>query len=64
MLSKSNDLGLSVLSMNQHHLELHTYLSEVETSPDIVFNPNYHVFRSEKRIYVTGFGKTLRMGLT
>ena len=51
MLSKSNDLGLSVLSMNQHYLELYTYLSEVETSPEIVFNPNYHVFRSEKRIY-------------
>ena len=51
MLSKSNDLGLSVLSMNQHYLELHTYLSEVETSPDIVFDPNYHVFQSEKRIY-------------
>ena len=51
MLSKSNDLGLSVLSMNQHYLELHTYLSEVETSPDIVFDPNYHVFRSEERIY-------------
>ena len=32
MLSKSNDLGLSVLSMNQHYLELHTYLSEVETT--------------------------------
>ena len=51
MLSKSNDLGLSVLSMNQHYLELHTYFSEVETSPDIVFDPNYHVFWSEKRIY-------------
>ena len=36
MLSKSNDLGLSVLSMNQHYLELHCYLSEVETSPEIV----------------------------
>ena len=29
----------------------HTYLSEVETSPDIVFDPDYHVFRSEKRIF-------------
>ena len=51
MLSKSNDLGLSVLSMNQHYLELFTYLSEVETSPNIVFDPKYCVFRSEKHIY-------------
>lgn len=51
MLSKSNELSLSVLSMNQHYLELYTYLSEVETSPDVVFDPNYHVFQSEKRIY-------------
>ena len=53
MLCKSNDLGLSVLSMNQHYLELQTYLSEVESSPDIVFDPNYHVFRSEERIYAS-----------
>ena len=51
MLSKSNDLGLSVLSMNQHYLELQTYLSEVENSPDIVFDPNYHVFQSQERLY-------------
>ena len=44
-------LGISVLSMNQHYLKLHTYLSEDETSPDIVFDPNYHVFRSEKGIW-------------
>ena len=39
MLSKLNDLGLSglsVLSMNQHFLELHYYLPEVENSPEIV----------------------------
>ena len=51
MLSKSNDLGLSVLSMNEHYLELLTYFSEVETSPNIVFDPSYRVFPSEKRIY-------------
>ena len=51
MLSKSNDLGLSVLSMNQHYLELQTYLSEVENSPDIVFDPNYHVFQLQERLY-------------
>ena len=51
MLSKSNDLGSTVLSMNQHYLELQTYLSEVENSPEIVLDPHYHVFRSEKRLY-------------
>ena len=51
MLSKSNDLGLSVLSMNQHYLELQTYLLKVENSPAVVFDPNYHVFQSEERLY-------------
>ena len=51
MLSKSNDLGLSVLSMNQHYLELQTYLLKVENSPAVVFDPNYHVFQSEDRLY-------------
>ena len=37
-ISKSTDLDLSVLSMNQHYLELQTYLSEVETYPEIVFD--------------------------
>lgn len=35
MLSKSSDLGLSVLSMNQHYLELFTYLSEVENIQEL-----------------------------
>ena len=30
---------------------MHTYLSKIETSPEIVFEQNYHVFQSEKRIY-------------
>lgn len=51
MLSKSNDLGLSVLTMNQHYLELLNYLTEIETSPQIVFDQNHHVFTSEKRLY-------------
>ena len=51
MLSKSTELGLSVLSMNQHYLELYEYLSLVETNPNIVFNPDYRVFLSEKQIY-------------
>ena len=51
MLSKSNDLGLSALSMSQHYLELQTYLSEVQKDPDVVMDPNYHVFPSEGRLY-------------
>lgn len=51
MLSKSNELNLSVLSMNPHYLELQTYLSEVETNPDIAFDRNCHVFLSEKQTY-------------
>ena len=41
MLSKSNDLDLSVLSMNRHYLELQLYLTEVEMDPDVVFDPKY-----------------------
>lgn len=51
MLSKSKELGLSVFSMNEHYLELCTYLSEVTRDPDIVFEQHYHVFSSEERIY-------------
>ena len=51
MLAKSNDLGFSVLSMNQHYLELQTYLSELKMNPELAFDANYHVFRSEKRLY-------------
>ena len=51
MLSKSNILGLSVLSMNHHYLELQTYLSKVEKNPNIVFDPNYRVFESEEKLY-------------
>ena len=36
--------------MNQHYLESHIYLSEAETSSDIMFDPNY-VFQFEKQIY-------------
>lgn len=53
MLSKSKELGLSALSMNQHYLELQLYLSEVIKDPDVVFERNYPVFPSEKRIYGT-----------
>lgn len=53
MLSKSNDLGLSVISVSQHYLELQTFLSEVERDPDIVMDPNYQVLPSEERLYGT-----------
>ena len=45
MLSKSNDLGSTMLSMNQHYLELQTYLSEVEKSPQIVLNTFFYLRR-------------------
>ena len=51
MLSKSNDLGSTVLSMSYHYLELRTYLSEVEKSPEVALDPRYQVFRSETRLY-------------
>ena len=47
MLSKSNKLCLSVLSMNKHYLELDSYLSSVISNPDIVFDHIYQVFQSE-----------------
>ena len=42
---------MTVLSMNQHYLELQTYLLKVENTPAVVFDPNYHVFQSEERLY-------------
>ena len=51
MLSKSNNLDVSLLSMNKHYLELQTYLSKVESNPDIVFDPNFRMFQSEERLY-------------
>ena len=53
MLSKLKELGLTVLSMTQHYLELQLYLLEVMKHPDVVFKQNYPVFTSEKRIYGT-----------
>ena len=53
MLSKSKELGLSAYSMNQQYLELQLYLSEVIKDPDVVFERNYPVFPSERRIYGT-----------
>ena len=51
MLSKSNDLGKTVLDMNQHYLELKLYLQEVECDPSVVMDKYYQVFRSEERLY-------------
>ena len=41
MLSKSNDLGKTVLDMNQHYLELKVYLQEVECDPAVVMDKDY-----------------------
>ena len=49
MLSKSNDLGKSVLDMNQHYLELKTYLQEVEHHPEVVMDKCYTIW---KRIFM------------
>ena len=51
MLSKSKDLGKTVMDMNQHYLELQLYLQEVEHNPEIVMDKTYEVFRSEKQLY-------------
>ena len=51
MLSKSNDLGKTVLDMNQHYLELKLFLQEVECDPAVVMDKHYQVFRSEERLY-------------
>ena len=51
MLSKSKELAKSVLDMNTHYLELSCFLSEVETSPEVIMDRNYEVFRSERELY-------------
>ena len=53
MLSKSEELGLSAFSMNNHYFELDNYLSEVIERPEIVFIQDYSVFSSEERLYST-----------
>lgn len=50
-LSKSSDLGKSVMDMNQHYLELQSYLQEVEQYPEIVLDQERQVFPSEQRLY-------------
>ena len=42
LLSKFS--GLSVMSMNQHYFELQFCLTEVESSPEIVFNPHFIMY--------------------
>ena len=51
MLSKSDVLGKSALDMNEHYLELDTYLKEIEHHPKIVLDKDYRVFRSEQKLY-------------
>lgn len=51
MLAKSNSLDKNVFSMNQHYMELNTFLQETEKEPKVVMNKDYNVFRSEQRLY-------------
>ena len=51
MLSKSVELGKTVLDMNQHYLELKLFLQEVESNPAVVLNKEYQVFSSEGKLY-------------
>ena len=51
ILSKSNILGLSALSMNHHYLELQVCLSEVEKDPSVALDSAHNVFLSEPRLY-------------
>ena len=46
MLSKSTELKKSVLDMNEHYLELKTFLQEIEQDPAIVLNKDHVVFKS------------------
>ena len=49
MLSKSTVLSKSVLDMNVHYLE-QLFLEESEKQPEIVFDQEYRVFRSEQSL--------------
>ena len=51
MLSKSNVLNKSVLDMKNHYFELKLYLNEVKQCPEVVMQKEYHVFKSEERLY-------------
>ena len=44
--------------MNKHYLELQIYLQELKEHPEIIMDQNYQVFKSEERLYVTGYWKT------
>lgn len=50
MLVKSNDLRKTTLDMNQHYLELHTFLCMLEDDPRIIMDETFQVFHSEKRL--------------
>ena len=51
MLSKSSDIGKSVMDMNVHYLELQVYLQELKIDPELVMDKNYRVFKSEEKLY-------------
>lgn len=51
MLSKSTDLGKSVMDMNQHYLELQAFLERIGNNTEVAMDENYRVFESEKGLY-------------
>jgi hypothetical protein len=51
MLAKSNDLKKTTLDMNQHYLDLHTFVCMLEDNPRIIMDETFQVFHSEKRLY-------------
>ena len=53
MLSKSSDLGKSVMDMNKHYVELQVYLEMIECHPEVAMDKNYRVFESERELYGT-----------
>jgi len=51
MLAKSTKLNKNVFEMNNHYLELQTFLSEVEKHPEIALDPSVKAFPSEDQLY-------------
>lgn len=51
MLAKSTQLNKRVLDMNQHYLELQTFLAEVKCYPETAMDRSLQVYPSEERLY-------------
>ena len=50
-LAKSTVLNKSAFDMRIHYLELDSFLEMLEDHPQTIFDENFQVFRSEKRLY-------------